>query len=222
MSSMNSILRRYERGGVNGPLIAIILMSVGMVALGALAVWLYLQYTDQKTNVDGKVGLAVAAAKKEQADSDETKFLEREKEPNRQFAGPDDYGHLTFNYPKTWSVYVARDVTQGGSYQAYLNPITVPPVSDRQQFAIRVTIESRDYDTVIQSYQALVKTGKLSSSAASANGHDGTRLDGSFTPDIRGAAVIYKIRDKTVTIRTDADTFKPDFENLIKTINFNT
>jgi hypothetical protein len=47
------------------------------------------------------------------------------------------------------------------------------------------------------------------------------RLDGSFSTDIRGSAVIFKIRDKTVTIRTDADTFKPDFENIIKTINFN-
>lgn len=218
---MKRILKRYERGGVSGPLIAIILMSVGMVALGALAVWLYINYNDQKTNVDEKVGLAVAAAKNEQAKTDDDKFQAREKEPNRQFAGPDDYGRLTFMYPKTWSVYVAKDVTQGGSYQAYFNPITVPPVSDRQQFAIRVTIESRDYDQVVKSYETLVKSGKLSSSAVSANGHDGTRLDGSFTSDIRGSAVIYKIRDKTVTIRTDADTFKPDFENLIKTINFN-
>jgi hypothetical protein len=66
-----------------------------------------------------------------------------------------------------------------------------------------------------------VKKGDLRSSATSANGNNGTRLDGSFTKDIRGSAVIYKIRDKTLTIRTDADTFKPDFENIIKTINFN-
>jgi hypothetical protein len=66
-----------------------------------------------------------------------------------------------------------------------------------------------------------VKKGSLRSSATSANGNNGTRLDGNFTKDIRGSAVIYKIRDKTVTIQTDADTFKPDFENIIKTLNFN-
>lgn len=212
----------YQPGSISGSLIAVILLSLGMVALGVLSVWLYMQYTDQKTNVDGKISLAVATAQKQQADSDEAKFLERDKEPNRQFAGPDDYGRLTFNYPKTWSVYVAQDGSQNGSsYAAYLNPISVPPVSDTQQFALRVTIVQQDYDQVVQGYQDLVKAGKLQSSAVSANGHNGTRLDGSFSDSIRGSAVIYKIRDKTAIIRTDANTFDPDFENIIKTINFN-
>ena len=155
-------------------------------------------------------------------DSDEAKFIARDKEPNREFVGPDDYGRLTFNYPKTWSVYVSQDVTQGGgTYQAYLNPVSVPVVSASQQFALRVTIEQKDYDTVISSYASLVKKGDLHSSVVSVNGSNGTRLDGNFSKDIRGSAVIYKIRDKTLTIRTDADTFKPDFEALIATIKFN-
>lgn len=213
--------RTSERGAVSGALLAIVLLSVAVAGLGALSVWAYVNYDEQKTNVDGKIAFATETAKKEQADQDEAKFLEREKEPNRQFAGPDDYGRLTFDYPKTWSVYVARDVSQGGSYQAFLNPITVPTVSERQQFALRVTIEEKEYDEVIKSYQPRVKLGKLKTSAVSANSHDGTRIEGEFTADIRGAAVIYKIRDKTVTIRTDADTFKPDFEKLITTIDFN-
>lgn len=198
---------------------------IGLIALvlltGGMAIWAYFSYNDQKTNVDGKIDLAKAEAKKQQADDDEVKFAQREKEPNRQFAGPDDYGRLVFDYPKTWSVYEARDVSRGGTYEAYLNPITVPPVSATQQFALRVTIEEKDYDQVVKSYEALVKKGDLRTSATSANGNNGTRIDGNFTKDIRGSAVIYKVRDKTVTLRTDADTFKPDFENIIKTINFN-
>jgi len=54
-----------------------------------------------------------------------------------------------------------------------------------------------------------------------ADGNNGTRLDGAFTKDIRGYAVIFKIRDKTLTIRTDANTFKSDFNKLINTIKFN-
>lgn len=213
--------RLYEQGAVSGALLAIILLSVAVAGFGALSVWAYVNYTDQKTNVDGKVALAVADAQKKQADVDAKNFEEYKKEPNRQFAGPDDYGRVTFSYPKTWSVYVARDASSSGSYQAFLNPITVPPVSDQQQYALRVTIDNRDYDAVIKSYQSLVTSGKLKTSAVSANGHDGTRFDGDFSSSIRGSAVVYKIRDKTVTIRTDADTFKPDFEKLIPTINFN-
>lgn len=218
---MNTFRHNYERGGVSGSLIAIIGLSILVLGAGSLAIWALLNYNEQKTNVDGKIDLAVAEAKKVQGDADEVKFAEREKEPNRQFVGPEDYGRLTFTYPKTWSVYVARDVAKGGDYEAYLNPVTVPPVSAVQQYSLRVLIEEKDYDQVVKSYENLVKKGDLRSSATSANGNNGTRLDGSFTKDIRGSAVIYKIRDKTLTIRTDADTFKPDFENIIKTINFN-
>lgn len=213
--------RKNEQGGVSGSMIAIIGLIILVLVAGSAAIWAYLNYNEQKTDVDGKINLAKAQAKKDQGDADEAKFAQREKEPNRQFVGPDDYGRLVFDYPKTWSVYVDKDGMKDTSYAAYLNPIVVPPVSDEQQYALRVTIEQKDYDQVVQSYESLVKKGDLRSSATSANGNNGTRLDGNFTKDLRGSAVIYKIRDKTVTIRTDADTFKPDFENIIKTINFN-
>jgi len=66
-----------------------------------------------------------------------------------------------------------------------------------------------------------VKKGDLKASSTKADGNNGTRLDGNFTKDIRGYAVIFKIRDKTLTIRTDANTFLSDFDKLISTIKFN-
>jgi hypothetical protein len=218
---MNNLQHKNERGAISSSLITIILLGVLFLAAGSLAIWAYVNYNEQKTNVDGKIKLAEVEARKDQADIDAAKFADREKEPNRQFVGPDDYGRLTFDYPKTWSVYVAKDVTEGGNYEAYLNPITVPPINDKQQFSLRVTIEQSDYDKVVKEYDARVKKGDLRTSDFSANGNTAIRFDGNFSKDIRGAAVLFKVRDKTVTIRTDADTFKPDFENLIKTINFN-
>jgi hypothetical protein len=210
-----------ERGASTGLVIAVV--ALGLLSAGAIvaAIWGIMNYMDQKTDVDGKISVAVIDAKKVQADELEAKFAARDKEPNREFVGPDDYGRLTFNYPKTWSVYIDKDVTQGGTYAAYLNPVSVPPIVATQQYALRVTIEERDYDKVITGYASLVKKGDLKSSAVSADGSNGTRLDGSFSKDIRGSAVVYKIRDKTVTLRTDADTFKVDFDALIATIQFN-
>lgn len=212
-----------ERGLIDGWMISTIGLIVLTLATGAVAVWAYVNYNEQKTDVDGKVSIAVAEAKKEQADEDEKKFAEREKEPKREFVGPDDYGRLTFMYPKTWSAYVGADTSKGGSYSAFLNPGVVPPSTVRdQRFALRVLIEEKDYDAVLRTYEQLVKKGELRSSAVAVDGQNGTRLDGNFTKDIRGAAVVYKIRDKTLTVFTDADTFKPDFDALITTIKFNT
>lgn len=218
---MNSNTHIHERGAVSGLLIATIGLTILVIAAGSVAIWAYMNYTDQKTNVDTKIDAAVATAKKEQGDEDEKKFTARDQLPYRQFTGPDDYGRLTFDYSKQWSVYVAKDAATGGTYEAYLNPGVVPPVSPQAHYALRVTIEDREYDSALATYDTLVKKGDLRSSAISANGVNGTRLDGNFSKDVRGAAVIYKIRDKTVTLRTDADTFKPAFDMLIKTIKFN-
>jgi len=206
---------------VNIWLILSIIAFVLIAILAGLLVWTYQNYMNQKTNVDEKVAVAVSANTATVKKADEAKFTEREKEPNREFVGPADYGLVTFFYPKTWSVYIGKDASSGGTYEAYLNPITVPTVTSSQQFATRVTIEQKDYDKVIATYDDLVKKGTLKASGIKVNGVTGTRLDGSFTKDIRGSAVIFKIRDKTLTVQTDADTFMTDFNKLITTIKFN-
>lgn len=213
---------KLQSGFIETKTIVIISLSVVATGLLVFGIWAFVNYQDQKSDVDTRVANAVATAKKEQADIDEIKLEKSEKEPNRAFAGPGDYGGLTFQYPKNWSVYIDKDVTSGSTFSAYLNPVTVPPVSAKQQFALRVTIEEKAYDKVIASYDSAVKKGDLSSSSVkAANGVNGTRLDGLFSKDIRGFAVVFKIRDKTATIRSDANTFKPDFNALIKTIKFN-
>lgn len=204
----------------NWTLIAIIFIITTVIAGGAFA-WALINYFDQKDNVDTKVSSAVATAVKDQADKDAAAYEKLENDPTRTFAGPEDYGELTFKYSKAWSVYVDKDASSGDMYQAYLNPVTVPPVSSSQRYALRVTIQTKDYEDVIDSFQTLVKRGDLKSSSVKVGGADGTRLDGNFTKDIRGSAVVFKIRDKTVTLRTDANTFKDKFNALIKTVTFN-
>lgn len=214
--------RENESGAVSGSLISLVLMGLALVACIGLAVWLFIQYSDQKSNVDAKVDAAVAEAVRNTQEEEQEKFLEREKEPNRQFVGPDDYGRLTFDYPKTWSVYVQGDGSDQGSFEAYLHPVMVPSVEgESSRFALRVVIENSAYDEVIASYSSAIEEGELKSSTVSSNGHRGTRLDGSFNEDIRGSAVLFKLRDKTISVFTDANTFKPDFDKLIKTIDFN-
>jgi hypothetical protein len=221
MGAMIQIGEQQNSGAVDKWVISTIGLILLSVVLVGTSVWLYLNYQDQKNNVDVKIADAVAVAKKTQADADEKKFDEREKEPNRSFVGPDDYGRVTFDYPKTWSVYISKNASNGGTYEAYLNPGVVPPVGLSPQFALRVTIETKDYDKVLSSYESLIKKGDLKSSNYSVDGINGTRLDGRFNENVRGSAVLFKNRDKTVTIRTDADTFRADFDKLITTIKFN-
>jgi hypothetical protein len=215
--------RRLEVGAINGSMIAIAALILLVIVFGSFGIWSYLNYTEQKSNVDTKIADAAAKATLEQATKDEEDFAKREKEPMRQFVGPSDYGRLTFDYPKTWSAYQDTDISGGGgvTYAAYLNPILVPPVSDKTKFALRITIEQKIYDKALDVYAPLIKKGDLKSSVYSDGIHTGTRLEGKFNKDIIGTAVLIKMRDRTLTLRTDGDVFKSDFESILKTVKFN-
>lgn len=216
----------YQRGAINGSIIAIVALVLLVLFFGGFSIWAYMQYSEQKTDVDGKVTAAVAEAKRTQADIDEAKFLEREKQPLRQFKGPEDYGAVTFDYPKTWSAYQATDLRSGGgvTYYGYLNPIYVPPTTPKDaKFAVRIKIEQKVYEKAAEEYKKQLDKGDLQSSAWSdnKNGLTGTMLKGNFTPDIRGTAVLIKMRDRTLTVQTDSDVFLDDYKVVLQTLNFN-
>ena len=215
--------RSVQRGGVSSQLLVIIGLLVLVVGLVGLSGWLYLQYDDQKTNVDSKIAEAEAAARKQQSEEDDIKIKAIEEEPNREFAGPEDYGRVSFEYPKNWSVFIAENpAVKGDTFDAYLNPVVVPPIDDKSaRFALRVVIENIAYDMRLEDYRKEIETGELTSSPVKVNDHEGTRLDGNLTKDIRGSAVLFRVRDKTITISTQAETFKEYFEEIIKTIDFN-
>lgn len=241
MSGMKAF-RATERGSIDIKVVGIVILSLLFMAAGSAGIWLYFQYVDVKTDVDSKVTEAKAQASREQQATDEAAFAAREKEPLRTFPGPDDYGHLTFDYPKTWSAYQDTDVSKGGgaTYAAYLNPVYVSPVPANAlndlvanakptptqgvvyKFALRVKIEQKLYDDSLKQYDPLLKTSQITSTPfTNPSGVVGTRYDGRFNNDIRGIAVVIKMRDRTLTLRTDADVFKDDFEALLKTVKFN-
>lgn len=213
--------KTLQQGAVSGTLITSIVLGVLVVALGSIAIWAVVNYNEWRSNVQGRIDVEVAKAKQEQAKEDEEKFAEREKEPYDQFVGPDELGRVQFNYPKTWSVHVAR-VGDNQPFEAYLHPKTVPPINKNQtQYALRVEIVTRPYEDVIRNFENKVERGDLRSSAITVSGYNGTRLDGNFNQNIEGSMVLFKVRDKTLIIQTDAPVYRPDFNDIIlKSLTF--
>jgi len=213
--------KKNETGAVSGLMVAVIGLSVLVLGLGSFAIWSFVSYNDAKDKVDSKIAVAVAQAKQDQGDEDQAKYAEQIKEPNNLFKAPDDYCGVSLKYPKTWSVYQSEQLSNGSDYKAYFSPGVIPVITSDTQYALRVFVEQKDYDSVVNKYQNLVQNGKLKSSTTNANGQEGTRLDGNFSNFIKGSAVIYRCRQQTITVATDADTWKGDFENIIKTLNYN-
>ncbi|MFZ1258714.1 MAG: hypothetical protein WAQ25_04565 [Candidatus Saccharimonas sp.] len=215
--------RTLEAGAISGSMFAIGALVLLVLLFGSFGIWAFMNYLEQKSNVDTKINDASAAAVLKNSEELEAKFIAEEKKPMLLFVGPSDYGRLSFEYPKTWSAFQASDVSQGGgvTYEAYLHPNVVPPLGKATKFALRITIEQKTYDKALETYAALLKKGDLKSSVYMQGDRTGTRLEGSFNKDIIGTAVLIKMRDRTLTLRTDGDVFKSDFEALLKTVTFN-
>lgn len=211
-----------HRGDVNPLVISNIVISLIALIFAGLGIWAFMGYLDYKNNGDKKVAAAVEVAKKEQAEEDEKKFLEQEKLPTREFVGPADLGRVSFQYPKTWSVYIGKNGANNGDYEAYFNPSVVPMVSPEQAFAVRVVIESETYDSVVKSFESKVKKGDLRSENVTVNGFTGVRLNGKFSDTRDGSAVLFKVRDKTLTVATDRQENKTDYDNtILASLKFN-
>jgi hypothetical protein len=209
------MIRNDQRGEVNPLLLISIVLTILVLGLGSFSIWAYVNYTDQKNNVDQKISAAVADAKRQQISDDEAKFAEREKQPTRQFVGPDDLGRVQVNYPKTWSVYVDKDGSSNTNYEAYLAAGTVPPIVSKTPYALRITVENKSYEDVLRAYQDVVKKGDLKSTAVTLQGQAGTRLDGKFSTTVSGSMVLFKVRDKTLEVYTQSPTFASDYNNII-------
>ena len=210
---------------------AIVILLIAVVALIGVYFWKDSELTEVQANVDLTVADAVAKAEDEQRTQDEANYQQEIKNPYQTFAGPADYGQLSFQYPKTWSVYIEEDAAKGGDFRAYFNPVQVNAVSEETINALRVTISTEPYDDVVADFQRDVerKDSNLTVTTREIGDEEaGTRIVANYYTgtipgtELEGYFAVFKIRDKTVILQTDSDkVFGADYETLLDTVTFN-
>lgn len=152
-------------------------------------------------------------------------FDEASKLPYKTYSGSATYGSITFNYPKTWSVYVDENSSQ--PLNAYFYPDVVPGLQTKIAFALRVELVNSDYASVLTLHDAQITDGTLKARAyvppkmqGVANIQPGVRLDGTISQDKQGAMVVMKVRDKTLTIYAESKDFVSDFNTVLESLTF--
>lgn len=205
----------------HGTLIETILLVL-MTIIAIIFIWLYVQkYIQWKAaseNLDAQVNSAVAVAVADNTTKMEAEFAEREKYPYKTFTGPADYGSFSFEYPQTWSVYIAKDASNGGDFEAYLNPSEVNPIGNTTINALRVRIRDTSYDSVVKGYESSIKNGKLTLKTDTVGGVLANIYTGEISSNMRGAIMVLKLRDKTVVLQTDAETFLDEFYRILSSV----
>src|SRR4051812_971312 len=120
------MIKHNQDGAVSGLLISFIftvLLLIGAISFGA---WAYTSRQDYKDHSDQKASAASKLAVVKESTRKDAQFAEEAKKPLRTYTGPEAYGSLHIEFPKTWSAYI--DDTGSGSalVDGYFAPLSVP------------------------------------------------------------------------------------------------
>lgn len=199
--------------------VIIALLAITTIVFAVLFIMKLAEAQNLTMDQDSKIDAAVAVAVAENTEKLNAEFEIARKDPYREFLGPEDYGSLSFKYPQTWSVYIAKNATNGGDFEAYMNPVEVEAPSSTTINALRVTIRDQAIDSVVRTYESSVKSGKLAFSTRQVGGVTANLYVGQLpSGNLQGAVCLFKLRDKTVVLQTDANVFLEEFYRLLDTV----
>ncbi len=221
MSSMKHV---DTEGGSVITIVAIVLLAVMLVGAGAFGVWSYMGRQDYKNNSDQKVAVAVQSNTKKVQAADAAIYAEEAKKPLKTYVGPAEFGSLHLTYPRTWSGYVVLG-NSGNALDGYFAPDVVPYIqAQASTFALRVQITSTSYSDILQQFSSQQKQGKVTVTPytlAKVSGVVGSRIDGQISSNKQGSMIVLPMRDKTLKLWTESDTYMNDFNtNILPNTSF--
>lgn len=198
----------------------ILIIFIFLIAIAAIvgAVYCYTQYDALNREVSADRAIKVDDAKKEQAEIDNQNYEKKSAKTTREFTGPNNFGALTFEYPKEWNVYIDNDSSTEPTFAAYFSPDYAKPIKGDNQ-GLEFKINSANYDNQIKQYTHNL----ISSQAYNQNGLTGTMFTGKLDKkedSKTGVAVVIKINNYSATIMTrDYETYGEAFDKIISTLS---
>jgi hypothetical protein len=206
-----------QRGQINVLLIPFILTILLLLGTFGFSMWAFTERDTYKNKTDEVVAREVKVAVDQAKTDKDNEFVQKEKEPFRDYTGPEEYGSFSFQYPKTWSAY---ETNENSKVTVKLHPKVVPADDDVSLAAI-VSVSDQKYDSVVKQYESKVKSGEMKAAPyklIKVPSVSGMRFEGEFpngTGKKAGIVTVLPLRDKTIEIRTESADYFGDYEKVI-------
>ncbi len=223
------MIKHNQDGAVSGLLISLILTVSLLLGAVSFGFWAYSQEQDYKNHSDVKVAAAVEIAKRAESTAKTKEFLEKEKNPLKTYVGPEAYGSVVLQFPKTWSGYVNIGTTGQSLLDAYFSPGVVPGVAlTTSVFALRVQVVQTPYAQVLSQFKALQAQGVgPSGKKITINAYSVPKLRNVIGVQVLGQLngnqqnpknidmIVLPLRAQTLEIWTEGDQYIADFNSII-------
>jgi hypothetical protein len=147
------MVKHNQDGAVNSILV---ISSLGVLLIVVLifGIWAFSGRQHYKNNAQSLINTAVASAKVQQSSLDNAQYNQDQLKTLTTYNGPEDFGSVVVQYPKSWSGYIDTSGENSNAFAAYFNPGTVPTISSQTSvIALTVQVLSQPYSQVVQSFQ---------------------------------------------------------------------
>jgi hypothetical protein len=218
------MIKHNQDGGVSGETISFVLTILVLLGAIGFGAWAFSGRQDYKNHVDAKIAAAVQVAQKQESATLTAQFAQYAKQPLKTYQGPEAYGSVVINYPKTWSGYV--DDTGAGSalVDGYFAPGVLPALTAQTSvFALRVQVLNQAYTQTLQNFTGQQQGGQLSVAAYALPKLPqvvGVKVSGQLNTSGSSTTttttmIVLPLRSDTLEISTQGTQYLADFNNNI-------
>ncbi len=227
--TIDHMIKHNQDGEVSAlgiSLVFAVLLLIGALAFGG---WAFMSRSDYKNNTDSKIADAVTIARQKEASAKDAQFVQDEKKPLRTYKGPEAYGSLDIQYPKTWSGYVDdKGINSSILVDGYFYPNVVPSISSPTSvFSLRVQVLSQTYDKSLEAIKQKATNKNIVApvitpfALAKVPSALGIKIVGTLPNAKQGTMVVLPLRAQTIEIWAETSQFTPDFEaNILPNLSF--
>lgn len=211
-------MKSRQSGAIQTSTLITIVLAVLFVSSLVFGLAMLVGKSDLQKNIDKKVEAGVAEQSKEIEAKKDAEFAEKEKSPVKSYTSPSTFGTAMIEYPKTYSAYIDESAAGNAPINAYFHPNVVPKDDRNTTFALRMQVIQSPYDTQVKTYDATLKSGKVSVKpfrATKVNGVLGVRVDGEVATGKQGSVILLPLRDKTIKIWTENKDYVKDFDTYV-------
>lgn len=216
LSSMSKVGMRGEVNALLIPLILVTLLLFGSLGFGF---WAFSGRQNYKNNVDQIVASKIQQSNQQLTNQLNAQFAQKYKFPLKTYSGPEAFGSLAVEYPKTWSSYVAVDNQNDTPVDGYFYPGTVPDITNQSNsFALRVQVLQQAPSDFLAQYSDNVAEGTVKVrpySLPKVPKVVGNYMTGQIQDQKQGEMVVFPLRNETLVLWTESQSFENDFNNII-------
>lgn len=220
---------KHNQDGASGVLVSLILTIVLLIGAIGFGIWAFSSRQDYKNNTDSKVAAAVTVAKQQESAAKDKIFAEESKSPLKTYAGPQAYGSIVLEYPKTWSSYIIDTSSSSNSgstpVNGYFHPGSVPSVQDDASiFSLRIQVLSQSYSETLSGISSnssstnppVVKPYALPKVPKTVGVEvTGTLPVSGGSGQKTGTMIILPLRSQTLELWTEGTQYTNDFNKYI-------